>query len=392
MRKFKKLGIGALALALGIGATGLTGCSPKEEMQIMNLSVNPGVEFVVDKDDKVLSVTASNEDGAYLLEKFTNFTGMSAKDAALKFIELSEEYGFVVSGTANGENITISVSGDGAQKLYNDVKNKISTKVTELGLSIGDMVQISEEKLESIVEQCYQEYSASEIEAMSQEKLMELIKTSREETKDIYTEHERFAYYKERAEKVLDAKIDTIKEYIQENQSSLNNLILTPLVAAMDAAHSAIETAYNAIDSQLETLYADIDTKMVSYIAEKEEYLAAVQDYRDALEANADANPANDFTTAQIEALKSEMATQKAAAEALYTTFNNVRQEAFEDLLDLVKTTIHNQMSALNAKINEVLDKISISAETLQAEIAAEIEDLKESYEANSSSPWTQQN
>ena len=105
MRKFKKLGIGALALALGIGATGLTGCSPKEEMQIMNLSVNPGVEFVVDKDDKVLSVTARNEDGAYLLEKFTNFTGMSANDAALKFIELSEEYGFVVSGTANGENI-----------------------------------------------------------------------------------------------------------------------------------------------------------------------------------------------------------------------------------------------------------------------------------------------
>ena len=142
----KKFGIGALALILGLGATTLTGCGkdkdPKE-LQIMNLSVNPGVEFVVDENDKVLSVTASNEDGAFILNKFTDFTGMSAKDAALKFIEMSEEYGFVVEGTANGESITISVSGEGAEKLYNDVKSKISSKVKELGLSIDKMVEIS---------------------------------------------------------------------------------------------------------------------------------------------------------------------------------------------------------------------------------------------------------
>ena len=213
----KKIGIGALALMLGLGATTLTGCGKDKdpnELQIMNLSVNPGVEFVVDENDKVLSVTASNEDGAFLLEKFTEFTGMTAKDAALKFIEMSEEYGFVVEGTANGESITISVSGEGAEKLYNDVKGKISSKVNELGLTIGQMVEISDEELESIVQQCYQEYTASEIDNMTDEKLLELIKQSREETKGIYTEQERLEYYKERAEKILEAKIETIKEYI----------------------------------------------------------------------------------------------------------------------------------------------------------------------------------
>ena len=138
MKKIKKIGLGALALMIGVGATAFTGCSCDEdpnELQIMNLSVNPGVEFVVDENDKVLSVTASNEDGAYLLEKFTEFTGMSAKDAALKFIEMSEEYGFVVSGTANGESITISVSGEGAEKLYNDVKGKNQFKGKRIRLN-----------------------------------------------------------------------------------------------------------------------------------------------------------------------------------------------------------------------------------------------------------------
>ena len=392
MKNFKKIGIGALALALGIGTTGLTGCSPKDEMQIMTLSVNPGVEFVVDNNDKVLSVTASNEDGAYLLEKFTEFSGMTAKDAALKFIELSEEYGFVVSGTANGENITISVSGDGAKKLYDDVKGKISSKVSELGLSIGNMVKIDEDDLEEIVEQCYQEYSENEVEAMSTDKLMELIKKSRKETEGIHTEHERFAYYQDRAEKVLEAKIQTIKEYIENNQNSLENLVLTPLVAAMDTAYSLIETAYNAIDSQLQTLYSQIETQMASYIAEKENYLEAVETYRNALEANADSNPDNNFTTTELNNLKNAMMVLKEEAKEIYDNFDDARKDAIEDILELVQTTIHNQLSTLNTKINEILEKITLSAETFEAEIQESIDALKNSYIADSTSPWTQNN
>ena len=394
MKKIKKIGLGALALMIGVGATAFTGCSCDEdpnELQIMNLSVNPGVEFVVDENDKVLSVTASNEDGAYLLEKFTEFTGMSAKDAALKFIEMSEEYGFVVSGTANGESITISVSGEGAEKLYNDVKGKISSKVNELGLTIGQMVEIDDDQLESIVQQCYQEYSAAEIDDMSDEKLLELIKQSREETKGIYTEHERLEYYKERAEKVLEAKIDTIKEYIENNGNALANLTLTPLVAAMDTAYAAIETAYNAIDTQLQTLFNSIESQMNTYVAEKERYLAAVEAYRDALEANADTNTDNDYTTAQVDELKNTMVSLKNEAKTLYTTLDTARNDITQNLLNLVQTTIHTQMNALNTQINAVLEHINISAETMQTEIQEQINALKTTYTTNSTSPWTQE-
>jgi len=389
----KKIGIGALALILGLGTTTLTGCGKDKdpnELQIMNLSVNPGVEFVVDEKDKVLSVTANNEDGAFLLEKFTEFTGMSAKDAALKFIEISEEYGFVVSGTVNGESITISVSGEGAEKLYNDVKGKISSKVSELGMSVGQMIEIADEELESIVQQCYQEYSASEIANMSDEKLLELIQQSREETKDIHTEQERLEYYKERAEKILEAKIEAIKEYIDNNTNALENITLTPLVTAMDMAYSTIETAYNTIDTQLQTAFSTIDTHMNNYVEEKERYLAAVEEYREALEANSDTNPDNNFTDAQVEELKNAMVALKTEAKDLYDDLDAARQDVVEDMMNLVQTTIHTHMTALNNAIDAVLEKISLSVDTMQTEVNSAIEALKNEYKTNSTSPWTQ--
>ena len=132
---FKKITLFACMVAICITSViSLVGCAkkPDPESQVMNIAVNPSIEFVLDNNDKVVSVSATNEDGAYILSKFTEFTGMNAQDAALKFLELSEQYGFIVEGSINNEKITISVSGEGDEDLYNKVKNKIETKsITE---------------------------------------------------------------------------------------------------------------------------------------------------------------------------------------------------------------------------------------------------------------------
>lgn len=391
--KFKKLGTAALALMLGTGtASLLAGCScsaPADEMQVMTLSVNPGVEFIVDKNDKVLSVTASNEDGAYILENFSEFTGMSAQDAALKFIEKSEEYGFVVSGTTDGENVTISVSGDGAQNLYNDVKSKISSKIESLGLNIADMVEIDDDQLEEIVAQCYQEYSESQIDEMSDEQLLQLINTSRQETKNILTEDERIAYYQERAEKIFEAKINTIKNHINESENYLANISLNIKVAAMEAAHSAIKLAYDAIDTQLTTVYANLETQKNAYITEKEKYLQAVKDYRSALNCNSDTDTTNDVSAAELESLKNTVTQLKQAAKSFSNTLETTKNTLASTIQNLVETTVHTQLANLNTKINEVLNEITISAETMETAVTEQLNLLKQNYENNS--PWTQE-
>jgi hypothetical protein len=95
-------------LATGLGA--FVGCGDKgkaDEKTIMNVSLNPEVEFVLDSNNKVVSVNALNEEGNLVIsaEAFENVEGKSAEEAAQLFVKVSAETGFLVSGTASdGEN------------------------------------------------------------------------------------------------------------------------------------------------------------------------------------------------------------------------------------------------------------------------------------------------
>ena len=93
-------------------------CSDEnKENKVMTLSFNPQVEFVLDADDKVVSVTALNEEGNLIIsaESFQTVEGKSAEDATKLFLQVSKEYGFLVSGSANTGDTTnefsISISG-----------------------------------------------------------------------------------------------------------------------------------------------------------------------------------------------------------------------------------------------------------------------------------------
>ena len=380
MKLLKKLSMYVLIVAI-IATSGIvfTACGDPKEPQVMSLSVNPGVEFILDKDDKVISVSADNEDGAYILDKFTTFTGMSAKDAALKFLELSEQYGFVVEGSTNGEKFTISVSGEGADKLYHDVKGKINSKVSQLGLSIDNMVTMAKTDLETKVAECYQEYTSSELASKSYEELVNMLKASREETKNLFTNEEKQEYYRERAQKVMEATIDAIEEYLSENPS-LNNLVVTTAVAAMDVANSALTTAYNTINATLDSLYSVIDTKREEYIAKKQAYLDAVEEYRTALENSA----------SNVEELKDTMESLKEQANDMYDTLKTKRDEAIQELRDYVDETLGTLITTLNEKMNAVLTHISAATAAIDSEVQTVINNLKTEYSNASVNPWAE--
>ena len=389
----KKLCMIALAFVVFVGA-GLTlaACKqPKDEKQVMNLSVNPSVEFILDKDDKVISVSATNEDGAYILDKFTEFTGMTAQDAALKFLELSEEYGFVVEGSLEGEEFTISVSGEGAQKLYNDVKTKVDSKLTELGLSVSEMVKTTKENLEAMVSEYYQEYTLEEVQALTEEELVNLIKNIREETKELFTDDEKQAYYRERAQKVVSAKLEAINDYLEDHSQGLNALI-TPFVTAMNNAYSLLESKYDQINNQMEEVYNEgtqaINVQRENYIALKKQYLDAAKEYNDALQLNLDQDVSNDVSSQVISGLKTQMETLKAEAKTLQENLEDARIQATATVLNFVKTTIHSQLTILNNQINSVLNYITLNAEDIQTAINNQITELKLEYKNNTENPW----
>ncbi len=393
--KFKKLTIGVMSAVMVAGATSsLAGCSCSEadDLQVMNMSVNPGIEFIVDKQDKVVSVTASNEDGAYILSKFTEFTGMSAGDAAKKFLELSEQYGFVVSGSVKDKEVTISVSGNGADELYKDVKNSIKNKVSDLGMKVKEMVKIDEDDIKEMIETCYQEYTESEIDDLSEEKMLEMLKASREETKGLFTEDERLEYYKERAQEVINTKIQTVKAYLDAQLGVIGNLINSTLVSGLETLNTTITNAYEAIDTQLQTALTQVEAERTTYIAKKEEYLQKVQEYRTALEQNA---------TEEIAQLKTEMEGLRDAAKGYQDELVSKLNTAKNELLGKVKETVQTKMAELNTAINNIITNIEttlgsmtlpgvnpLSEEDIDRAVNSAIETLKAEHTSSATNPW----
>jgi len=360
----------------------LTACKEEQkESQIMSISVNPSIEFIVDENDKVVSVTATNEDCVYILDKFNEFIGMSAQNAALKFLELCEEFGFEVEGLTYGQEITISISGEADEELYNVVKNKIKAKASALGVSIAPLVEIDDDELEEMVAEYYQEYTASEIDNMSEKKLFDLIKKSRKETEELHTPDERQAYYKERAQEILKAKIDAINEYINENPTEVTTEVAS-LVGKINVAYEGLQSLYSTLNSQIEGFYTNQTTGInkirETYVAVKNNYLDAFKSYKDAVEQNG----------ANVDELKAQMEGYKETAESYMNELETARSAAINSQMHVLKTTIHNKISDINDLIEDLLTKINLKMSNIQSKINEHIDALKSHHVQNTKNPW----
>ena len=82
----------------------------------MTVDINPSVEFMLDKDNKVVSATALNDDGEVILYGEA-FVGKTAEEAAQMVVKIATETGYLVKGeaTATSDEINISISSDTAQ-------------------------------------------------------------------------------------------------------------------------------------------------------------------------------------------------------------------------------------------------------------------------------------
>lgn len=360
----KRIASCVVALCLVVGSMFvLAGCGkdPVKENKVMNVDVNPKLEFVLDNENKVVSVNALNDDGTCILQGNVTFIGLTAEDAVELFIDKAKEYGFVIEGDTNA--LTVSVSGEGADKLLNDVKSAAESHITSLGLNLSVAKEkINREALEQIVAHCYQEYTVSQIDELSNNELVELIKKSREETKDLLTQELKDLYYTERAEGVMEAKIAEIKAQINAGSNSLKKIE----VVALESLYSALNSAYDSIQSIYTNSMASLNSKMEAYVELKKDY---------------------------IEARK---AGNLEIAESYGTTLNSVEKQ-LNDARELINTQINALNSDLDTAKNSVLSKISelksgLNLENIESKINSAkdsvLSTLKTTYEDINKNVW----
>lgn len=267
--------------------------------KVMTLELNPEVEFVLDKNDKVVTVNALNEDGNAIITATANidYTQLNASQAAELFVKTAKEQGFIVNGTQ--DEITISISGEAANKLYNSVKDSMADylqSVNITSISFEALETINKDDLIDAVEDCYKEYTEAQLNQMSEEELIKKLEQSRLETKTFVSEELKELYYTLREEAIRCAKLEalvglnnqllinykeSINNYKDEfiatylNPESTYNLELKALVEAkkdllqdklanevLTEAQNAVTEAQNAINSTLQSVKASVENAL----------------------------------------------------------------------------------------------------------------------------------
>ena len=228
-------------------ALSLASCSkamPEEgSVTRMTVDINPSVEFMIDDQNKILSVTALNDDGSILIVGET-FIGKTPEEAVEMMVTLAAETGYLVSGNAQmTENtVKVSVSGDSkyAEQLMKDISKKADAVLKELDIP-GQVEKAEALKIDALREMALATslYTEEELSTMDEGQLCKVISAGRVETALLLTEEMREAYYTAKEYEISFAQREETAKIIQ-GLGGLYNLTHVAYKTALDVYSTAI--------------------------------------------------------------------------------------------------------------------------------------------------------
>ena len=237
-----------LLFAIMLSAISFTSCSNKakpEEGSVtrMTVDINPSVEFMIDDQNKIVSVTALNDDGSILIVGEA-FVGKTPEEAVEMMVTLASDTGYLVQGNAQvTENtVKISVSGDSkyAEQLIKDTTKKANDTLKALDIT-GKVEKVEALKIDALRQMALSTslYNEEEIAAMDEAQLYKVISAGRIETALLLTEEMRSAYYSAKEYKISFAEREETAKIIKE-LGGLYNLTHAAYKTALDVYSTAI--------------------------------------------------------------------------------------------------------------------------------------------------------
>lgn len=354
----------------------------------VTVDVNPSVEFMVDEENKVISVTALNDDGSILIAGEA-FIGKTPEEAVELMVSLCVETGYLVKGNveADANNVKISVSGDTkyAENLYKSVEKKAADTLEKLDIE-GAVKKVEALNIEALRALALSTslYTEEEINAMSEEQLYDVIAAGRIETALLLTEEMRNAYYNAKEYEISFAESEAVADIIE----SLGGLYTL--------THTAYKTAleiYGRAITELDNLRYEL---LVSPDSAYQKSLVALRDAKADLikqrtyTASLDVN-GEEYTSASVTLQLSEENYDKALAafeemgrqanEALESLIATLREaetklhELEETIFDdNIKETLQQKATDIEASVNAAKDSFFADFEAAHGEDIAAIE------------------
>lgn len=365
----------ALCLCLLIGmALPLASCKkseptpPEGTYTRMTVDINPSVEFMVDDQNKVVSVTALNDDGSILIAGEA-FVGKTPEEATRMVVSLATDAGYLVKGEIHVENtdesqkVEISVSGnsDYAKELAKNVKSDVEKYLKDNKIT-ATVESVKAKTLDEMRKVVIADglFTEDEVKDMTEEQLYKALAAGRIETAQLLTAEMREAYYRAK-----DYKISFV-----EKQATAD------IISGMEEANKAVMTLYStALDTYSKSIEA-LDELRYSLLVDPESaYQKALASLRDAKEDLLKEKKLifsvkdGDKTYAEISASfkLSEETYNKAlkAVEDAGTAANKAMETAIAALRE-----IEAQLKALEEKLRE--------NEDISAKLTAEAQNLED--------------
>ena len=382
-----------LLCALLLSAISFTSCSsaaPEEgSVTRMTVDINPSVEFMIDDQNKIVSVTALNDDGSILIVGEA-FVGKTPEEAVEMMVTLASDTGYLVQGNAEASENTvkISISGDSkyAEQLKEDITEKANDTLKALDIN-GTVEKVEALKIDALRQMALSTslYTEEEISAMDEDQLYKVISAGRIETALLLTEEMRSAYYSAKEYKISFAEREETARIIKE-LGGFYNLTHTAYKTALDVYSTAITELDNFRYEMLVSPESEYQ-KSLAKLREAKVELLKQKNYAASLDINGE-----EYASATVTLQLSEENYNKmlAAYEKIGTDLNasletliaKLRQAEtklieLEDTLfdENIEAKLQEKASEIEASLNAAKDGFFAEFENAHAEDIAAIEE-----------------
>ena len=381
-----------MLLVIILSAFSFTSCAevlPEEgRVTRMTVDINPSVEFMIDDQNKIVSVTALNDDGSILIVGEA-FVGKTPEEAVEMMVTLASETGYLVQGNveASENTVKISVSGDSAyaEKLKNDITKKADATLKALDIN-GKIEKAEALKIEALREMALATslYTEEEINAMEEEELYKVISVGRIETALLLTEELRSAYYSAKEYKISFAEREETARIIKE-LGGIYNITHSAYKTALEVYSTAITELDNFRYEMLVSPDSEYQ-KSLTKLREAKIELLKQKNYTASLEVNGEAYASATVTLQLSEENYSKMlaAYEKIGADinASFEKLIEKLRQAEAKLIELEDTLFDENIEAkLQEKANEIEANLNAAKDGFFAEFESAHADDIESIE-----------
>lgn len=338
----------------------LVACSSKPgkgTVTRLTVDINPSVEFMIDDENKVMAVTAMNDDASVLLSGEV-LVGKTPEEATKALVTLAANTGFLTDEAGNPRTVRISLSGESryAKKLYDSVEKQASRVLDDLGVSakVEKVMALEIEALRALAAKTSL-YTEEELAEMDEEQLYQVLAAGRVETALLVTQELREAYYTAKRHEVDFAG----------RQATAN------VIEAMGGLYTVVHGAYN--------------TALTAY----SKAIKALDEFR--YNTFVSAGSAYQQKLAELRTAKAELLEEKAALSKLEPDSEAYREaaqrlELKEKAYDVALTAFEGVGEGASASLEALVSALAKCEEALIALEEKFSDNIKEELQANAES------